>query len=86
MLHLHEEPELRMGQRREKSPAPGRIQNHNLSVMRRLLYPCATTTAPALLSLSNGGTFIISLNSYLIIDQYYKEQEIMGRRLVLYLH
>ena len=36
---------LLRGQRREKSPAPGGIGTHNLSVMRRELYRCATIVA-----------------------------------------
>ena len=31
--------------RREKSPAPGGIRTHDLSVMRRVLYHCAITSA-----------------------------------------
>ena len=48
MLHLHEGPyeghttdEIE----NRKSPAPGRIQSHDLSGMRHLLYRCATTAA-----------------------------------------
>ena len=46
VLHLFERPELRMHYREEKkSPAPGGIQTHDLSVMRQTLYLCATTAA-----------------------------------------
>ena len=36
---------LLMAQKREKSPAPGRIWTHDLSFMRRVLYHCATAAA-----------------------------------------
>ena len=37
----------------EKSPAPGAIQTHDLSVMRSALYSCATTVAHILVIVNN---------------------------------
>ena len=48
VLHLFEGPELRThyrGDKEEKSPAPSRIQTHDLNVIRHALYRCATTAA-----------------------------------------
>ena len=48
MLHLFEGPELRTATGRiekRKSTAPGGIRTHDLSVVRPVLYRCATTDA-----------------------------------------
>ena len=48
MLNLHEGPYLGHTTdeiENRKSPAPGMIQSHDLSGMRRVLYRCATTAA-----------------------------------------
>ena len=54
-MHLHEGPdqihsgyyyEIKLERKEEeKSPARGGIRTHDLSVMRRALYRCATTAA-----------------------------------------
>ena len=53
MLHLLEGPVQRritlLSIEEEKSPAPGRNWTHGLSVMRRALYRCVTTTVLVLL-------------------------------------
>ena len=52
VLHLQEEPELSTNYREDreekKSPAPSRIQTHELSVMRHALYRLATPAAPVI--------------------------------------
>ena len=49
LLYLLEEPELRMhyeeDREEERSPAPGRIRAHNISVLRCALFLCAITAA-----------------------------------------
>ena len=49
MLHFHEGRKLRThnwdDREEQKSPAPGGIWTHDLSVMRHALYRCATTAA-----------------------------------------
>ena len=64
MFHLLEGPALRKHywddrEEKKKRPAPGGIQTHDLSVMRRALYRCATT--PALLQLPNNPSYHFSL-------------------------
>ena len=49
LLYLLEEPELRMhyeeDREEERSPAPGRIRAHNISVLRCALFLCAITAS-----------------------------------------
>ena len=49
VFHLLEVSESRMhylvDREEKKSPAPSEILTHNLSVMKRVLYHCATTAA-----------------------------------------
>ena len=45
--------------RKEKKTASSRIQNHGLSVMRRVLYHCAATTTPNVLANKKVAVYVL---------------------------
>ena len=72
VLHLFEGPELRThyweDREEKKSPAPGRIQTHDLSVMRHALYRCAKTAALGY-KLAERGLWVLDSRSHSFKEQ-----------------